>query len=142
MEWKHESMPYWISDDKQQLDREKICEWLSTTYWAAERPKEMIIKGIENSLCFGLYGESGQAGFVRIVSDYATFSWVCDVFVDPAHRGRGLSKWLMEVMVNHPAIRHTNMTLGTRDAHGLYEQYGFERMELMRRMAGQLEKQL
>ena len=64
----------------------------------------MIVKGIENSLCFGLYAESGQAGFVRVVSDYATFSWVCDVYIDPAHRGAGLGKWMMEVVVTHPAI--------------------------------------
>ncbi|MGG1664023.1 GNAT family N-acetyltransferase [Brevibacillus sp. NRS-1366] len=134
MEWKHEELPYLISDDKQLLDKEQICGWLQTTYWASERSKEMIVKGIENSLCFGLYGENRLAGFVRVVSDYATFSWVCDVYIDPAHRGLGLGKWLMEVMVEHPQIRHTNMTLATRDAHGLYEQYGFERREMMRRM--------
>ncbi|WP_312115607.1 GNAT family N-acetyltransferase [Brevibacillus reuszeri] len=136
MEWKHGSLPYFISDDKQLLEKEQICQWLQTTYWAAERSTEMIVKGIENSLCFGLYAESGQAGFVRVVSDYATFSWVCDVYIDPAHRGVGLGKWMMEVVVTHPAIRQTSMTLATRDAHGLYEQYGFIRREMMRRIAG------
>ncbi|MFS0916637.1 GNAT family N-acetyltransferase [Brevibacillus sp. 179-C 1.1 NHS] len=133
MEVKHETLPYQISDEKDLLDKERIYSWLSTTYWASERSKEIIMNSIENSLCFGLYHEGGQAGFVRVVSDYATISWVCDVFVDPTHRGRGLSKWLMEVMVEHPAIRHTSMILATRDAHGLYEQYGFTRREMMRR---------
>ncbi|RAT97386.1 GNAT family N-acetyltransferase [Brevibacillus sp. Leaf182] len=133
MEARHATLPYKISDEKALLDIEPISDWLSTTYWASERTKEMIIKSIENSLCFGLYSEDGQAGFVRVVSDYATISWVCDVFVDPGHRGKGLSKWLMEVMVEHPDIRHTSMILATRDAHGLYEQYGFTRREMMRR---------
>ncbi|AWX57891.1 N-acetyltransferase [Brevibacillus brevis] len=134
MEARHATLPYKISDEKALLDIERISNWLSTTYWASERSKEMIIKSIENSLCFGLYSEDGQVGFVRVVSDYATISWVCDVFVDPGHRGKGLSKSLMEVMVEHPDIRHTSMILGTRDAHGLYEQYGFTRREMMRRL--------
>ncbi|MGG4454816.1 GNAT family N-acetyltransferase [Brevibacillus porteri] len=134
MEVRHATLPYKISDEKALLDIELISDWLATTYWALERSKEMIIKSIENSLCFGLYAEDGQAGFVRVVSDYATISWVCDVFVDPEHRGKGLSKWLMEVMVEHPDIRHTSMILATRDAHGLYEQYGFTRREMMRRL--------
>jgi len=133
MEARHATLPYKISDEKALLDIERISDWLATTYWASERSKEMIIKSIENSLCFGLYGEDGQAGFVRVVSDYATISWVCDVFVAPEHRGKGLSKWLMEVMVEHPDIRHTSMILATRDAHGLYEQYGFTRRDMMRR---------
>ncbi|EJL20332.1 MULTISPECIES: GNAT family N-acetyltransferase [Brevibacillus] len=134
MEARHATLPYKMSDEKALLDVERISAWLSTTYWASERSKEMIIKSIENSLCFGLYSEDGQAGFVRVVSDYATISWVCDVFVDPKHRGKGLSKWLMEAMVEHPDIRHTSMILATRDAHGLYEQYGFTRREMMRRL--------
>lgn len=135
MEARHATLPYKISVEKALLDIECISNWLSTTYWASARSKEMIIKSIENSLCFGLYGEDGQAGFVRVVSDYATISWVCDVFVAPEHRGKGLSKWLMEVMVEHPDIRHTSMILATRDAHGLYEQYGFTRREMMLRSA-------
>lgn len=137
MKWNHPALPYFISDDKDVLDKEQIFQWLSTTYWASERPKEMIFASFEHSLCFGLYGEKGQVGFVRVVSDYATFSWICDVFVDPAHRGKGLSKWLMETVVSYPAISRTNMTLATRDAHGLYEKYGFVRREMMRRMANE-----
>lgn len=133
MEARHATLPYHISDDKQLLDYDRIYSWLETTYWAHDRSKETVVKGIENSLNFGLYTEEGQAGFVRVVTDYATISWVCDVFIDPAHRGNGLGKWLMEVIVEHPAIRHTSMILGTRDAHGLYEQYGFTRREMMRR---------
>ncbi|MDF2679765.1 MAG: family N-acetyltransferase [Brevibacillus sp.] len=137
MNFKKEELPYSISDMKDLLDREQIFQWLSTSYWASERPKELVFASLEHSLCFGVYGEAGQVGFARVVTDYTTFSWVCDVFIDPAHRGKGLSKWLMEVIVLHPAIAHTNMSLATRDAHGLYEQYGFERREMLRRMANE-----
>ncbi|MFD2368688.1 GNAT family N-acetyltransferase [Brevibacillus sp. GCM10020057] len=140
MEIKHKCLPYSISDNKEDLDREQIYRWLATTYWAQKRPRETVFASLQQSLCFGLYGESGQAGFARVVTDYATFSWVCDVFIAPAHRGKGLGKWLMETVVNHPAICRTNMTLVTRDAHGLYEQYGFVRMEMMRRMANEQTK--
>ncbi|MBA4496067.1 GNAT family N-acetyltransferase [Paenactinomyces guangxiensis] len=133
MEWKHEYLPYRISDCKDQLELDTIYTLLQTSYWAAGRTKETIEKSIENSLCVGIYGESGQVGFMRVVTDYATFSWVCDVIVHPDHRGKGLGKWMMQFLVEHPGVRHTHMTLGTRDAHGLYEQYGFERKEMMGR---------
>ncbi|KQL45962.1 GCN5 family acetyltransferase [Brevibacillus choshinensis] len=140
MIFKNEELPYSINDMKDLLDKEQIFQWLSTSYWASERPKELIFASFEHSICFGVYGETGQVGFARVVTDYTTFSWVCDVFIDPAHRGKGLSKWLMEVIVQHPAIAHTNMLLATRDAHGLYEQYGFVRREAMRRMANEQAK--
>lgn len=140
MIYKNAELAYSISDMKDSLDREQIFQWLSTSYWASERPREVIFASLEHSLCFGVYGETGQVGFARIVTDYSTFSWLCDVFIDPAHRGKGIGKWLMEVIVNHPAIAHTNMSLATRDAHGLYEQYGFVRSESMRRRAGEQTK--
>ncbi|WNC13750.1 GNAT family N-acetyltransferase [Brevibacillus brevis] len=137
MKVNHELLPYSISDIKELLDREQIFQWLSGSYWASDRPKEVVFASMEHSLCFGIYGEAGQVGFARVVTDYATFSWICDVFIDPAHRGNGLGKWLMDTLVHHPAIAHTNMSLATRDAHGLYEQYGFTRRETMRRMANE-----
>ncbi|WP_026679037.1 GNAT family N-acetyltransferase [Fictibacillus gelatini] len=133
MEWRHETLPYRISDRKELLELDKIHSWLQTSYWAAERTKETIEKSINGSLCFGIYSESGQVGFMRIVTDKATFSWICDVIIDPHHRGKGLGKWLMQYLVEHPDVSGTKMALGTRDAHGLYEQYGFERQETMRR---------
>ncbi|NGQ96739.1 GNAT family N-acetyltransferase [Brevibacillus sp. SYP-B805] len=137
MEWKHADFPYRISDDKELLVLDTIYELLQTSYWARHRSKETVAKSLENSLCFGVYEGDEQVAFMRVVTDYATFSWICDVIVHPDHRGKGLGKWMMQFLIEHPAVRHTNMMLGTRDAHGLYEQYGFERQELMRRMAVQ-----
>jgi GNAT superfamily N-acetyltransferase len=133
MEWFHESLPYRISDVSEELQPDIILALLKTSYWAAERSSDVIVKSLEGSLCFGLYNGGSQVGFMRVVTDSATFSWVCDVIIDSEHRGKGLGKWLMSVLTNHPRISHTFMVLGTRDAHGLYEKYGFERREMMGR---------
>jgi GNAT superfamily N-acetyltransferase len=133
MEWNHESLPYRISDRKDLLDPDRVYTLLQTSYWAADRTKETVEQSIENSLCIGIYDESGQVGFARLVTDYSTVSWICDVIVHPDHRGRGLGKWLMQFLTEHSAVRSTSMILATRDAHGLYEQYGFEIKEMMRR---------
>ncbi|MBU7315745.1 GNAT family N-acetyltransferase [Paenibacillus oleatilyticus] len=133
MEWKHNTLPYRINDCREELQPDVIYALLQTSYWAAHRSKETVLRSFENSLCFGLYYGEAQVGFMRVVTDYATFAWVCDVIVHPDHRGQGLGKSLMQFLVEHPAVQGTRMVLGTRDAHGLYEQYGFERQELMRR---------
>jgi GNAT superfamily N-acetyltransferase len=134
MQLKHESLPYLISDSSDLLEPDAIHAMLQTSYWAAERTRETVERSIEGSLCLGIYDETGQVGFLRAVTDKATISWICDVIVHPGHRGAGLGKWLMEIAVNHPDIARTQMILGTRDAHGLYEQYGFARSEMMRRI--------
>lgn len=136
VEWKHPEMPYRISDDKRQLDLNMIYTLLQSSYWAAERSFEVISKSVEHSLCFGVYHQSGQVGMMRVVTDHAALSWICDVIIHPDHRGRGLGKWLMQFLLEHPATKHTNMFLGTRDAHGLYEQFGFERREMMGKPVG------
>lgn len=134
MEWNRES--FRISDRKEELDAAAVYAMLSETYWAAGRSRERIELAMEHSICFGLYDPEGrQAGFLRAVTDYATFTWICDVIVHPDYRGRGFGKWLMACMLEHPALVQTNKTLGTRDAHGLYEQFGFVRRELMRKLA-------
>ncbi|WP_025850784.1 GNAT family N-acetyltransferase [Paenibacillus ehimensis] len=135
MEWMHDTLPYRINDSWEELEPEPdvIYALLQTSYWAAHRSRETVLRSLENSLCFGLYHGETQVGFMRVVTDYTTFTWVCDVIVHPDHRGRGLGKSLMQFLVEHPAVRDTRMVLGTKDAHGLYEQYGFERLELMRR---------
>lgn len=132
-EWKHGHMPYTISDDRQLLDLNTICTLLQSSYWASERSKEQISKSMKHSLCFGIYGSTGQVGFMRVVTDCTVISWVCDVIIHPHHRGAGLGKWIMQYLLAHPEVRHTKMLLGTRDAHGLYEQFGFERREMMGR---------
>src|SRR5260370_28142741 len=95
-----------ISPDPSRLNLELIHGYLSnTSYWATGRSREVIATSIENSLPFGIYKGTEQVGFARIVTDYATFAWVADVFVLPEHRGQGLSKWLMEVIIAHPRLQ-------------------------------------
>jgi len=118
---------YSISTDRLRLDLELIHNYLSNeSYWASGRSRDVVERSIENSLPFGIYRDSELVGFARVVTDYATFAWVADVFVLPAHRGRGLSKWLMEVIIAHPELQgFRRWVLSTRDAQGLYERFGF-----------------
>jgi GNAT superfamily N-acetyltransferase len=121
-----------VSTDKTRLDLNLIHEYLSNaSYWARGRPQSVVQKSIENSLCFGLYESSRQMGFARVVTDYATFAWMCDVFVLESYRGRGLGKWLVECVVGHPELKGLRLfILATRDAHELYRRYGgFESVE-------------
>ncbi|MCZ8519819.1 MULTISPECIES: GNAT family N-acetyltransferase [Paenibacillus] len=136
MEWIHDCLPYRISDRVEELQPDVIIALLKSSYWAAERPEDTIMNSLKESLCLGVYSTAGlQVGFMRVVTDGTTFSWLCDVIVDTEHRGKGLGKWMMAVVVDHPRIRHTSIHLGTRDAHGLYEKYGFVRQEMMIRRA-------
>ena len=116
-----------ISTDPALLDVPLIHEYLSNqSYWAMGRPLEVVRRSIEGSLCFGLYESRHQAGLARVVTDRATFAWLCDVFVLPPYRGRGLSKWLLECVVNYPDLQGVRrFLLATRDAHDLYRRYGF-----------------
>jgi GNAT superfamily N-acetyltransferase len=119
---------YSISTDPARLDLDLIHAFLAReAYWAKGMPFEVMRRSIEHSLPFGLYWRDEQVGFARAVTDYAVFAYVGDVFVLPAHRGRGLSKWLMEAMLAHPDLQGLRRwNLATRDAHGLYRRYGFE----------------
>jgi GNAT superfamily N-acetyltransferase len=118
---------YLISTDRSRLDVELIHEFLSkATYWAVGRKRDVVQRSIENSLPFGIYKGNNQIGFARVVTDYATFAWVADVFVLPEYRGRGLSKWLMEIILAHPQLQgFRRWVLATKDAHSLYERFGF-----------------
>ena len=122
--------PYYISTDKEKLQLLVIHRYLATeSYWAKNIPIEVIAKSIENSFCFGLYLEGVQIGFARVVTDYATFGYLADVFILEAHRGKGLSKWLMEFIFSHDKLQGLRrFCLGTRDAHGLYKKFGFTRI--------------
>lgn len=124
MEWHREQ--YKISTDKTNLDVGMIHHYLYTTaYWAVGRPMSIVRKSIENSLCFGLYDGADQVGFARMVTDAATFGWMCDVFMLPSHRGRGLGKWLVECIMEHPDVKGLRrILLSSRDAQELYEKYG------------------
>ena len=118
---------YLISTDRSRLDVELIHDFLSrTSYWASGRTLEVVQRSIKNSLAFGIYKENDQVGFARVVTDYATFAWVADVFVLAEHRGRGLSKWLVGVMLSHPRLQgFRRWVLATKDAHALYTRFGF-----------------
>lgn len=119
-----------ISTDKLRLDIAVIHKFLSEeSYWATERSMEQTQTAIENSICFGLYRGKDLIGFARVVSDKATFAYVGDVFVLTEYRGRGLSKWLMQVIVEHPELQGLRRwVLATRDAHGLYRQFDFDEL--------------
>lgn len=118
---------YLISTDKSRLDTSAIHDYLSNhSYWAQGRTRDSVSITIEHSLCFGVYHHSLQIGFARVITDYATFAYLADVYILEAHRGKGLSKWLMEVITTHPLLHKLRrLMLATKDAHGLYEQYGF-----------------
>jgi len=117
-----------FSDDSNLVDITVVHHYLSTqSYWAKSIPLEIVQKSIANSLCFGVYKDGKQAGFARWVTDRATFAYLCDVYIEEQFRGLGLSKKLMSLMMFHPDLQGLRTyTLGTLDAHGLYEQYGFK----------------
>lgn len=115
-----------VDTDTARLDVDVIHHFLRESYWAAGIPRAVVERSIAHSLCFGVYVDGAQAGFARIISDYATFAYLADVFVLEAYRGQGLSKRLMETIVSHPQLQGLRRwSLATRDAHGLYAQFGF-----------------
>jgi len=116
-----------ISTDPDRLDLDLIYGFLTNCYWAKGIPRDVVERSVEHSLCFGIYDGSGaQVGFARVVSDFATIAYLGDVFVLESHRGCGLGKWMMECIVQHPALQGLRRwILLTRDAHGLYSQFGF-----------------
>lgn len=123
---------YLISTDKARLDVALIHEYLSqVSYWAQGRPRHTVEQSIAASMCFGVYEDSQQVGFARVVTDGATFAWLCDVFVVESKQGQGLGMWLIESVVAHPQLRDLKLfLLATHDAHELYRRYGgFEVLE-------------
>jgi GNAT superfamily N-acetyltransferase len=116
-----------ISSDPSRLDLDVIHGFLSTSYWAQGRTRETVDRALRNSICVGTYRQGRQAGFGRIVTDRAVFAYLADIFVLPEYRGQGLGKTLVRAMLDHPDIRGLPaVLLRTRDAHGLYAQFGFE----------------
>jgi GNAT superfamily N-acetyltransferase len=117
---------YEIDQDKSRLDIDLIHKFLSTSYWAEGIPREIIIKSIQESDCFGIYRSGEQVGFARVISDHVTFAYLADVFVVPEARGRGLGKWLMATIMNSAQYQNLRRwLLATKDAHELYRQFGF-----------------
>jgi len=115
-----------VSTDRARLDTSLIERFLNTSYWAAGRPRDVIERSIANSLCFGVYTAGRQIGFGRVITDCAVFGYLSDVFVLPEFRGRGVGKYLVKAMLEHPDVHGLQLLLlRTRDAHGLYAQFGF-----------------
>jgi predicted GNAT family N-acyltransferase len=119
---------YRFSDNKSLISIDKVCELLGNSYWANNRKKEITIKAIENSICIGIYLNEETIGFARIVTDYATMYWLCDVIIDEKYRKNGLGKKLIEVITQMKELDGMFGILATRDAHGLYEKYGFKKV--------------
>ena len=124
-EWKRDG--YVLSTDPARLDRDAIYGYLVTSYWAELIPREVFERSVDHAMCFGLCAPDGSlAGFARVISDRATVAYLGDVFVLEPHRGRGLSKWMMDCITGHPDLQGLRRwILLTRDAHGLYRQFGF-----------------
>lgn len=117
-----------ISTDKALLNLDYIHAYLANdSYWAKNIPRETVQRAINGSICFGVYDGNRQIGFARVITDQATFAYLADVFVDPAYRGRGISKRLMRYIMDYDALKGLrSMVLATLDAHGLYTQFGFK----------------
>lgn len=118
---------YSISTNPARLDIDAIHAFLSQSFWAEGISKKLIARSIKNSLCFGLFYDRAQVGFARVITDRATFAYLCDVYVLAEHRGKGLAKWLIEAVMIHPDLQGLRrFQLVTRDAHGLYKRFGFK----------------
>jgi GNAT superfamily N-acetyltransferase len=132
---------YTISTDRSRIDVAAVHAFLTQTYWSPGIPESVVRRAIEGSITFGIYHGREQVGFARVITDRATYAYLSDVYVLEAHRGRGLAKWLMDVVMSHPELQGLRrLALSTRDAHALYAQFGFEvvadperQMEIMRR---------
>ena len=120
-----------VSTDPRRLDLGAVHQFLTNCYWAKGIPREVVERSIQHALCFGIYDGSGaQVGFARVVSDFSTVAYLGDVFVLESHRGRGLGKWMMQCILAHPALEGMRRwILVTRDAHGLYKQFGFTALQ-------------
>src|SRR5262249_49982616 len=117
---------YSVSTDKSRLDLDLIHDFLSHSYWSPNVPRSVVERGIQHSICFGVYDGTAQVGFARVITDQASFAYLADVFIVESHRGRGLSKWMLECILDHPALQGLRrFLLATKDAHGLYAQFGF-----------------
>lgn len=134
---------YLISTDKSKLNIKVIHGYLSNSYWAKNRSLRTSKLTLKNSLCFGLYFKNKQIGFARVITDYATFAYLADVFILEEHRGKGLSKWMMEVILNYSELQNLRRWfLATKDAHGLYEKFGFTSLKEPEKLMEMFRKDL
>ena len=124
-EWKKDNLI--VTTDPARQDVDAIHAFLTRAYWCEGIPREIVERAVHNSLCFGLFDGVAQIGLARVVTDYATYAYLCDVYVLEGHRGSGLGKWLIECVMAHPQLQGLRrFNLATRDAHRLYAQFGFQ----------------
>ena len=124
-EWKQNNLI--VTTDPARQDVDAIHSFLTRAYWCENIPRDIVARGVRNSLCFGLFDGAAQVGLARVVTDYATYAYLCDVYVLESHRGSGLGKWLIECVMAHPQLQGLRrFNLATRDAHELYKQFGFQ----------------
>lgn len=122
--------PHRITSDRQELDLDAVHAYLTRCYWAEGISKQRVAKSLEQSLCFSLKDGDRQIGFARVITDYATFAYLCDVYVVEEEQGKGLGTWLMQTVTSHPDLLNVRrFVLVTRDAHGLYEKVGFRALD-------------
>ena len=135
MEQEFRDGAYTVSTARARLDVDQVCAFLGRSYWAGTRPRDVVEKSLDRSLCYGIYEGRTQVGFARVVTDYCTFAYLCDVFIDEGHRGKGLGKWLMDCILRHPELQSLRrFVLATRDAHELYRGFGFGPVDAARFM--------
>lgn len=123
MDWVRDGLT--LTDSTDRVDTRRVYALLQETYWAERRPLRAVEAMIQHSVCFSLFDGDRQIAFGRAVTDYTVFSWLADIIIDPAYRGRGLGKWVVQTILDHPDLRDTQFVLQTRDAHSLYEPFGF-----------------
>jgi GNAT superfamily N-acetyltransferase len=118
-----------ITTDYYKIDIDRVCSLLSKSYWASSRTKDVIVKSLENSLCFSLFHDEIQIGLIRVITDYATFAYLCDVIIDEEYRNKGLGKWYLECVFSHPDLKKLRRwCLITRDAQEFYKKFGFNNL--------------
>jgi GNAT superfamily N-acetyltransferase len=127
VEWRRNG--FILTDERGRVNLDTVARLLAGTHWGYRRPRPVVERLIENSLCFSLFRNTEQVGFARVVTDHSVFSWLSDLVISPELRGQGLGKWLLQCILDHPAISGTQFVLQTRDAHRLYESFGFQQSD-------------
>jgi GNAT superfamily N-acetyltransferase len=127
VEWRQNE--FTITDERAEVKIDTVAHLLAGTHWGYRRPRQVVEKLVENSLCFSLFRNTEQVGFARVVTDHTVFSWLSDLVIAPELRGRGLGRWLLQCILDHPAISGAQFVLQTRDAHHLYESFGFQQSD-------------
>jgi N-acetylglutamate synthase-like GNAT family acetyltransferase len=126
----YEKDDFYITTDSERLDINIICSLILNSYWGSSRSRDMIIKSLENSLCFSLFHKDKQIGLVRVITDCTTFAYLCDVIIDEEYRKSGLGTWFMECVFKYPDLKNLRrFLLATKDAHEFYKKFGFDNLK-------------